>query len=88
MIHAQRWLIRRMTSLSSLFFPVLLIFPISSFMLHFNWKSIEGTYHLRQVQPADMQIDGGRSGGPVAEKKLDMVETRSRFNEMGCKAVP
>lgn len=50
--------------------------------------SIEGTYDLRQVQPADMQIDGGRCGGPVAEKKLDMVETRSRFNQMGRKAVP
>jgi hypothetical protein len=49
---------------------------------------IEGTYDLGQVQPADMQIDGGRCGGPVAEKKLDMMETRSRFNQMGRKAVP
>jgi hypothetical protein len=49
---------------------------------------VERTYHLGQVQPADMQIDGGRCGGPVAEKKLDMVETRSRFNQMGRKAVP
>ena len=50
--------------------------------------SIEGTYDLRQVQPTDMQVDGGRCGGPVAEKKLDMMETRSRFNQMGRKAVP
>ena len=50
--------------------------------------SVEGTYHLGQVQPADMQIDGGRCGGPVAKKQLDMVETRSRFNEMGRKTVP
>ena len=50
--------------------------------------SIEGTYDLRQVQPADMQVDGGRCGGPVAEQKLDMVEARSCFNEMGGEAVP
>jgi hypothetical protein len=50
--------------------------------------SIEGTYNLRQVQPADMQVNGGRRGGPVAEQKLDVVETRSRFNQMGRKAVP
>ena len=47
--------------------------------------SIERTYDLGQVQPTDMQIDGGRCGGPVAKKQLDMVEARSRFNEMGCK---
>ena len=50
--------------------------------------SIEGTYDLGQVQPTDMQIDGGRCGRPVAKKQLDMVETRSRFNEMGRKTVP
>ena len=50
--------------------------------------SIEGTYDLGQVQPADMQIDGGRCGRPVAKKQLDMVEARSRFNQMGGKAVP
>jgi hypothetical protein len=49
---------------------------------------IEGTYDLRKVQPTDMQIDGGRCGGPVTKKQLDMVETRSRFNQMGRKAVP
>ena len=49
---------------------------------------IEGTYDLRQVQPADMQVDGGRCGGSVAKKQLDMVETRSRFNQMGSEAVP
>ena len=50
--------------------------------------SIEGTYDLGQVQPTDMQIDGGRCGRPVAKKQLDMVEARSRFNQMGRKAVP
>ena len=49
---------------------------------------IEGTYDLGQVQPADMQIDGGRCGGPVAEKKLDMMETRSRLNQVGSETVP
>jgi hypothetical protein len=49
---------------------------------------IEGTYDLRQVQPADMQIDGGRCGGPVAEQKLDMVEARSCLNQVGGEAVP
>ena len=50
--------------------------------------SIEGTYNLGQVQPADMQIDGGRCRRPVAKKQLDMVEARSRFNEVGGKTVP
>ena len=50
--------------------------------------SIEGTYDLRQVQPADMQVDGGRCRGSVPQEKLDMVESRSRFNQMGRKAVP
>ena len=50
--------------------------------------SIEGTYDLGQVQPTDMQIDGGRCGRPVAKKQLDMVEARSRFYEVGGKAVP
>ena len=49
---------------------------------------IEGTYDLRQVQPADMQVDGGRCGGPVAEQKLDMVEARSCLNQVGGEAVP
>ena len=30
--------------------------------------SIEGTDDLGQVQPTDMQIDGGRGGGSVAQK--------------------
>jgi len=50
--------------------------------------SIEGAYDLAQVQPTDMQIDGGCCRRSVAEKKLDMVEARARFNEMGRKAVP
>lgn len=50
--------------------------------------SIKGTYDLRQFQPANMQVDGGCCGGPVAEQKLDVVETRSCFNEMGSEAVP
>ena len=50
--------------------------------------SIEWTYDLGEVHPADMQVDGGRCGGPVTKKQLDMMETRSRFNQMGRKAVP
>ena len=50
--------------------------------------SIEGTDDLGQVQPTDMQIDGGRCGRPVAKKQLDMVEARSRFNQVGGEAVP
>ena len=50
--------------------------------------SIEGTYDLGQVQPTDMQIDGGRCGRAVSQKQLNMVEACSRFNEMGRKAVP
>ena len=50
--------------------------------------SIEGTGDLGQVQPTDMQIDGGRCGRSVAQKHLDMMEARSRFNQVGGKAVP
>ena len=50
--------------------------------------SIERACDLGQVQPTDMQIDGGRCRRSVAQKQLDMVEARSRFNEMGGKAVP
>jgi hypothetical protein len=50
--------------------------------------SIEGTDDLGQVEPTDMQIDGGRCGRSVAKKHLDMVETCSRFNQMGGEAVP
>jgi len=50
--------------------------------------SIEGTYNLGQVQPADMQVDGGGCRGPVPKKQLDMVEARSRFNQVGGKTVP
>ncbi len=35
-----------------------------------------------------MQIDRCRCWRPVAQKQLDMVETRSGFNQMGGKAVP
>ena len=42
--------------------------------------SIEGTDDLGQVEPTDMQIDGGRGGRSVAQKHLDMMEARSRFN--------
>ena len=52
-----------------------------------NW-SIEGTDDLGQVQPTDMQIDGGRGGRSVAQKHLDMMEARSRFNQVGGEAVP
>jgi hypothetical protein len=50
--------------------------------------SIEGTDDLGQVQPTDMQIDGGRCGRSVAKKHLDMMETRSRFNQVGGEAMP
>ena len=50
--------------------------------------SIEGTDDLGQVQPTDMQIDSGRCGGSVAQKQLDMMEARSRFNQVCGEAVP
>ena len=50
--------------------------------------SIEGTDDLGQVQPTDMQIDGGRCGRSMAQKHLDMMEARSRFNQVGGEAVP
>jgi hypothetical protein len=50
--------------------------------------SIEGTDDLGQVQPTDMQIDGGRGGRSVAKKHLDMMEARSCFNQVGGEAVP
>ena len=50
--------------------------------------SIEGTDDLGQVQPTDMQIDGGRGGRSVAQKHLDVMKTRSRFNQAGGEAVP
>ena len=50
--------------------------------------SIEGTDDLGQVQPTDMQIDGGRGRGSVAQKHLDMMETCSRFNQVGSETVP
>ncbi len=49
---------------------------------------IEGTDDLGQVQPTDMQIDSGRCGRSVAQKHLDMMEARSRFNQVGGEAVP
>jgi len=49
--------------------------------------SIEGTDDLSQVQPTDMQIDGGRCGRSVAKKHLDMMEARSCFNQVGGEAV-
>jgi hypothetical protein len=51
-------------------------------------RSIEGAGNLGQVQPADMQIDGGRCGGSMPQKQLNMVEACPRFNQMGRKAVP
>ena len=49
--------------------------------------SIEGAYDLGQIQPADMQIDGGRRRGSVAKKQLNMVKARSRFNQVGGKTM-
>ncbi len=51
-------------------------------------RFIEGGSDLGQVQPADMEIDGGGCRGSVAQKQLDMVEACSRFNQVGGKAVP
>jgi len=61
--------------------------PLSGLRNRFGC-SIEGTDDLGQVQPTDMQIDGGRCGRSVAKKQLDMMEARSRFNQVGGKAVP
>jgi hypothetical protein len=49
--------------------------------------SVERTDDLSQVQPTDMQIDGGRGGRSVAQKHLDMVETCSCFNQVGGETV-
>lgn len=61
--------------------------PLSGLRNRFGC-SIEGTDDLGQVQPTDMQIDGGRCGRSVAKKHLDMMEARSRFNQVGGEAVP
>ena len=61
--------------------------PLSGLRNRFRC-SIEGTDDLGQVQPTDMQIDGGRCGRPVAQKQLDMMEARPRFNQVGGEAVP
>ena len=50
--------------------------------------SVEGTEDLGQVQPTDMEIDGGRCGRSVTKKQLDMMEARSCFNQVGREAVP
>lgn len=49
--------------------------------------SIERTDDLSQVEPTDVQIDGGRDGRSVAQKHLDMMEARSHLNQMGGEAV-
>ena len=49
---------------------------------------IERRGDLGQIQPAHMQIDGGRDRRSVAQKQLDMMEARSRFNQVGGEAVP
>ena len=49
---------------------------------------IEGADDLSQIQPTDMQIDGGRGGRSVAQKHLDMMEACSRFNQVGGEAMP
>jgi hypothetical protein len=50
--------------------------------------SIERTDDLSQIHPTDVQIDGGRCGRSVAQKHLDMMKTRSCFNQVGGEAVP
>ena len=61
--------------------------PLSGLRNRFGC-SIEGTDDLGQVQPTDMQIDGGCGGRSVAQKHLDMMEARSCFNQVGGEAVP
>src|SRR5512136_2894089 len=50
--------------------------------------SVERTDYLGQVQPTDMQIDGGRGGRSEPQKHLDMMEVGSRFNQVGGEAMP
>jgi len=47
-----------------------------------------GLMTLGQVEPTDVQIDRGRCGRSMAQKHLDMMEARSRFNHVGGEAVP
>ena len=61
--------------------------PLSGLRNRFGC-SIEGTDDLGQVQPTDMQIDGGRCGRSMAQKHLDMMEARPRFNQVGGETVP
>ena len=61
--------------------------PLSGLRNGFG-RSVEGTDDLGQVQPTDMEVDGGRGGRSVAQKHLDMMEARSRFNQVGREAVP
>ena len=61
--------------------------PLSGLRNRFG-GSIEGTEDLGQIQPTDVQIDGGRCGRSVAQKQLDMMEACSRFNQVGGEAVP
>ena len=61
--------------------------PLSELRNRFGC-SIEGTEDLGQVQPTDMQIDGGRCGRSVAKKHLDMMKARPRFNQVGGETVP
>ena len=61
--------------------------PLSGLRNRFGC-SIEGTDDLGQVEPTDMQIDGGCGGRSVAQKHLDMMEARSRFNQVSREAMP
>ena len=48
--------------------------------------SIEGTDDLGQIEPTDMQIDGGRGGRSVAQKPLDIICSNLKpvvFNSIG-----
>ena len=62
-------------------------YPLSGLRNRFRC-SIKGTDDLGQVQPTDMQIDGGRCGRSVTKKHLNVMEARSRFDQVGGKAVP
>ena len=61
--------------------------PVSGLGDRLGW-SVEGADDLGQVQPTDVQIDGGGCRRSVAQKHLDMMEACSSFNQVGRKAVP
>ncbi len=61
--------------------------PLSGLRNGFGW-SIERTDDLGQVQPTDMEVDGGCCGRSVAQEHLDMMKTCSCLDQVGREAVP